>query len=225
MAETETHGPGAPRTPASCRANAAPARRRGRLGAPASCCVNAALPDDRDGLERRSLTGTRPGGPQRRTGPRPDGAGRRRRAIRACSKSAFARRRRAVPVRDRRSKPVGHQVACDPPLSNIFVPDGVRRRTRAWRFLPVGASDRHRPPPVGEHVLAARRGGGKPPASSSGPGAVGRRGPPGRVPVRDRRSKPSPSLGGGRLFAATGRRSLGSWSSLRSGSPPFPQRR
>ena len=32
--------------------------RPGAPGAPASCCVNAAPPDDGDGLERRSLTGT-----------------------------------------------------------------------------------------------------------------------------------------------------------------------
>ena len=45
-----------------------------------------------------------PGGPQPRTAPGRNGAGTRRRAIRACSKYVFARRRRAVPVRDRRSK-------------------------------------------------------------------------------------------------------------------------
>ena len=68
-------------------------------------------------------------------------------------------------------------------------PAGVRRRTREWAFLPVGlpfypatccvkaaspddggplgapVSDRHRPPPAGEHVLAARTDGA---ASCSG---------------------------------------------------------
>ena len=57
--------------------------------------------------------------------------------------------------------------------------------------LGAPVSDRHRPPPAGEHVLAARRGGATPLASPSGPGAVRRCGPPGRVPVRDRRSKPA----------------------------------
>ena len=38
-----------------------------------SCCANAAVPDNGDRLERRSLTGTRPAGPRRRTAPGPDG--------------------------------------------------------------------------------------------------------------------------------------------------------
>ena len=45
------------------------------------------------------LTGTRPGGPQPRNAPGPDGGGSWRRAIRACSNCVFARLRRAVPVR------------------------------------------------------------------------------------------------------------------------------
>ena len=72
------------------------------------------------------------------------------------------------------------------------------------RRLGAPVSDRHRPPPAGEHVIAARRSGAKPPASPSGPGAVRGCGPPDRVPVRDRRSKPSPSSGGGCIYTATG---------------------
>ena len=83
------------------------------------------------GLERRSLTGTRPGGPRRRTAPGPDGAGTRRRAIRACRKYVFARRRRAVPVRDRRSKPSPSSGGAAFTQQLAGVPG--RRATGPWR--------------------------------------------------------------------------------------------
>ena len=57
--------------------------------------------------------------------------------------------------------------------------DGLERRP----VLPVGASDRHRPPPAGEHILAHAGVARRRPASPSGPGAVRRCGPPGRVPT------------------------------------------
>ena len=85
-------------------------RRQVVPGAPASCCVNAALPDDGDGLERRSLTGT----------------ARLRRANKSLLHARMARHRlprhvareryvvaalrAACPVRDRRSKPADRQV-------------------------------------------------------------------------------------------------------------------
>ena len=47
---------------------------------PLSAIALSPAPDGTAGLERRSLTGTRPGGPQRRTAPGPDGAGKGRRA-------------------------------------------------------------------------------------------------------------------------------------------------
>ena len=74
------------------------------------------------GLERRPLVGTRPGGPQPRTAPGPNGAGRQRRANLAGSKYAFARLRRAVPTGGRRSKP-------SPPSGRV----GLRHRQTSSR--------------------------------------------------------------------------------------------
>ena len=92
----------------------------GRPGAPASCCVNAASPDDGDRLERRSLTGTarrrranadllHARMAQRRV-PMPSGPG----AVGGCGPPG------RVPVRDRRSKPAGHQVAWGSACIRLF---------------------------------------------------------------------------------------------------------
>ena len=89
-------------------------------------------------MERRSLTGT---ARRRRANAdllrvemarRPLPAPPRPGAVRGCGPPG------RVPVRDRRSKPADHQVAWGPPPSSIFMPGGVRRRTCAWAFLPVG---------------------------------------------------------------------------------------
>ena len=56
-----------------------------------------------------------------------------------------------------------------PAPASIFMPNGVCGRTREWAFLPVGASDRHRPPPAGERGLAARTDGATPSASAIRP--------------------------------------------------------
>ena len=100
-------------------------------------------PDDGNGLERRSPTGTRPEGPQPRKAARARWQGRRLRATPACSKYVFARRRRAVPVRDRRSKPVVSYHEMTPGSfarcagdAGLKAPTG-RTGRRSWRRLPV----------------------------------------------------------------------------------------
>ena len=116
---------GRPPSRPGCCAIAAPARRRGRLGAPVS-------DRHRPPLAGEHVLAARRGGATplaSRSGP---GAARR------CGPPG------RVPVRDRRSKPADHQVAWGPPPSSIFMPGGARRRTRAWAFLPVGAPSRSR---------------------------------------------------------------------------------
>ena len=158
-------------------------------------------PDDGDRLERRSLTGT---ARLRRAmtyllhagvaGSRLPHRLARGRQVVAALRAACRSETGAPSPRTIRSRGV-------PAPPSLFMPAGVRSSARmdvccvnaapARRRGPLGApvSDRHRPPPAGDDLLAARRSSGKPPASPSGPRGAGRCGPPGRVSVRDRRSK------------------------------------
>ena len=102
----------------------------------------------------------------------------------------------ADPSGDPNSCPANHPVS-----SKALIAPGCRRDgTHAWERRPPGqllckcgparrrgrlgapVSDRHRPPPAGEHVLAHAGVARRRPASPSGPGAVRRCGRPGRVP-------------------------------------------
>ena len=97
-------------------------------------------PHDGDGLERRSLTGT---ARRRRanTNSLTQGVARshlprhlaRGRYVVAALRAACRSETGAPSLRAIRSRGA-------PPPSSIFMPDGVRGRTRAWVFLPVGAS-------------------------------------------------------------------------------------
>ena len=118
----------------------------------AGCYVNAAPPDDGDGLERRS-----PDRHARRSEPR---TAQLHPGQMALADAVTPSMRAAVirsPARGGRCRPEGRLLCKGSP---------ARRRGR----LGAPVSDRHRPPPAGEHVLAARRGGATPPDSPSGPG-------------------------------------------------------
>ena len=127
-------------------------------------------PDDGDGLERRSLTGT---ARLRRANTYLLHAGVvRRRLPRRLARGRYVVAALRAACRSETGAPSRHAISsCGaPPPSSIFMPGGVRRRTREWGFLPVGASDRHRPPPAGERGLAVRTDGATPSASAIWPG-------------------------------------------------------
>ena len=102
--------------------NAASARRRGRLGAPVS--DRHRPPPAGERVIAARTDGATPGSSAIWPGGRYAVA-----ALRAACRSEAPTGRT-----DRRSKPADHQVACDPALSNNFMPDGVRRGRRAWAF-------------------------------------------------------------------------------------------
>ena len=112
-----------------------------------SCCVNAAPPDDGDGLERRSLTGTA-------RLRRAKAYLRHARMARRCVPRHLARGQYAVAAlraacRSETGAPSPRTIRSRgaPPRSSIFIPDGVRRTTR------MGVS------PGGDPADKAREGG------------------------------------------------------------------